>query len=91
MFEFLDEAPATLSRPLAFVEGHAYVTTRIWVKKRVNQTLGKDGNVVRHDPTIVTKERVLVIVRNDGAVLDPENMDSLALQVNLPDIPQENK
>jgi hypothetical protein len=91
IFELLDEAPATLSRPLAFVEGKSYIATWLWIQKTVNETLGKDGKVVRHDPPVVTKERALFIVRNDGAVFGPDDMDRLALQVNLPDVPQEDR
>jgi peptidoglycan/xylan/chitin deacetylase (PgdA/CDA1 family) len=91
IFDLLDEAPATLSRPLAFLEGHSYVATWLWVQKTVNETLGNGGNVVRHDPPIVTKEKALFIVRNNGTVFGPDDMDRLALEVNLPDVPQEDK
>ena len=90
--ELLDDAPATLSKPLGIVDGYAYAATWLWTRTTITESLDKkSGNVVRHDPPIVSQERQLVIVRSDGKVFEPNNMDSLPIRVNLSDIPQEDK
>lgn len=66
--ELLDEAPASIRRPLALLHGHAYAA--IWPHVRVTRTeaLDKQGNVVRLATPEVTTEQRLFIVRDDGVV-----------------------
>jgi hypothetical protein len=73
--ELLDEAPPTISRPLAFINGHAYATT--WLGAQVTT------------PEALTQERQRFIIRDDGVVFGPN--DSVGLQINLGDIPQADK
>ena len=90
--ELLDGAPAILSRPLALVDGHAYAATWLWTNTTITESLDKKTrNVVRHDPAIVTEERQLVLVRSDGTVYEPSNIESLPIRIGLSDIPQEDK
>jgi hypothetical protein len=91
MVELMDEAPPTLSRPLALIDGCAYAATWLWVKKTVRETLDKQGKVVRHDPPLEDRARERFIVRDDGQVFGPDQMDDLGLQVSLSDIPPEDK
>ena len=86
----LDEAPAMLSRPLGIVDGHSYAATWLWVETTERETFGKNGEVIRHDPPLVSQKRQLIIVRGDGIVYEPSNMESLPIRVNLPDIPPEH-
>lgn len=90
--ELLDGAPAMLSRPLAIVDGHAYAATWLWTQTTTRETLDKkSGDVVRHDPPIVSHGRQLIIICDDGTVYEPNNMENLPIRINLLDIPQEDK
>ncbi len=92
IIELLDDAPATIRRPLALVDGSSYAATWPYVKVTVRETVNKAGEIVRHDPPIVNTERRLFIVRGDGTVFSgDEVMDALGLEVRLPEIPPPNK
>jgi hypothetical protein len=75
----LDQAPPTLSRPLGLIEGRAYAATWLWAEVRT------------FDPPNVTREYQQFIVRDDGQRFEPVDLDSLGLQVSLPDNPPENR
>jgi hypothetical protein len=86
--ELLAEPPAAITRPLALVDGCAYVATWLWIKKTVTESLSKDGDIVRHDPPIVSTERKLFVIRGDGTVFGPggdEPLGELGIEVKLPE------
>ena len=91
MIELLDEAPPMMSRPLCLINNQSYAASWLWVKKTTKETIGKDGNIIRHDPPIVTQGKELCIVRFDGVVFGPDNLEALALQINLADVPPQDK
>lgn len=91
--ELLDEAPLKINRPLALVGNHAYVA--IWPHVRVSksETTDKDGNIVRHNPPLVSHEQRLCIVRSDGVIFGSGTnpMDELGLDIHLAEIPPSEK
>lgn len=95
--EFLEEDPREIRRPLSFIDGVAYAAIWPWVRVEKAETINKKGKVVRHNPPVVTKERHLVIIRDDGARfsdLEAVGMPSftdLGLDVRLPEIPRTDK
>lgn len=95
LVELLDNAPPTLRRPLALINGRAYAA--IWPYVQVTQTekLQKDGTIVRFDPPNVKNERRLFVIRDDGKIFGDGNgcepMANLGLEVHLPEIPPDDK
>jgi len=93
IIELLDNAPPALRRPLALVGQYAYATIWPHVKATVTETADKDGNIVKHDPPLVTHERRLCVVRNDGVVFGGGTYDilELGLDLHLSEIPPDEK
>jgi len=91
--ELFDAPLPILSRPLALVDGHAYAAT--WAHARVTRTESQNakGEIVRHDPPLVTTEQRLVVTREDGHIfadgrgVGDEQLDALGFDVRLPEIP----
>lgn len=80
--EILDDAPLTLSRPLALIDGRSYAATWPYV-------LTTDTETGRQE-----KERGLLVVRNDGVTFGDagdEPLKHLELEVKLSDIPPSEK
>jgi hypothetical protein len=73
----LDKAPAILSQPLGFIDGHAYAATWLWA-----EITTAEGTV---------EDRARFIVRDDGAVYGPNDLSDLGLQVKLDDTPPTGK
>lgn len=71
-FEWLDEPPPVLARPLALVAGRAYAAAWISGKRR---TVDDDGRWLERD------EVARVLVRDDGEVFGPGGADPAALGV----------
>jgi hypothetical protein len=92
--ELIDDAPLTIRRPLALVDGRAYAAIWPHVKTTVRETLDKSGNVITlNPPKIETKQRLL-IVRDDGRIFGDggdEPLSELGLDVHLPEIPPAEK
>lgn len=89
--ELLDEAPKTISRPLALIDGRGYVAAWPWTRITQPESPNKrTGEIIRHDPPLERKERRLVVVRDDG-VLFGDGIEwplrELGLEVNLPETP----
>jgi hypothetical protein len=87
LVELLDEAPPTLTRPLALVDGHAYAATWLQVRRTIPESLDKNREVVRHDPPRVETRQELHVVRDDGRLFGPAGdapLEALGLEVRLP-------
>ncbi|MCZ6866295.1 MAG: DUF3854 domain-containing protein [Chloroflexi bacterium] len=91
VFELLDEAPSMVSQPLSLVKAEAYAATWLWAQKTESEGLNKQGDIVRYDPPRVTKERMLFIVRHDGKVFNPDQIDELGLEIKLSDTPLDDR
>lgn len=91
--ELLDYAPPALRRPLALVGGNSYATIWPHVKQTKTESVDKDGNIVRHDPPLVTNERRLCVLRGDGAIFGSgiRDISELGLDVQLTEIPPDEK
>ena len=91
--ELLDCAPPALRRPLALVGNLAYAAIWPHVKQTTTETVDKGGNIVKHDPPIVTSERRLCVVRSDGAIFGSGTYDlsELGLELHLTEIPPDEK
>ncbi len=88
MVELLDEIPLTISRPLSLVNGMAYAATWLPVKVTKSETCDKNGNLTRHEPPIISNEKRLFVVREDGAVFGEGAgypMEKLGLEVKFPE------
>ncbi len=88
--ELLRGEPLALRRPLALIGEHAYAAT--WLQVRVTRTEGltRNGELVRYNPPVVTVERRLFVVRDDGRVFGEGGhapLGELGLEVRLPEIP----
>lgn len=89
--ELLDEAPLAIRRPLCLVDGRAYAAIWPHVKKSVSQKMVNGQVVQLREPEIV-KEQILHIVRDDGNVFGPWQVDfpisKLGIDVFLSNPPQ---
>lgn len=88
--ELLDDEPQNMTRPLALIDGRAYAAT--WLHARVTQTeaTNKQGEIVRLNPPVVTTERRLFVIRDDGRIFGDgaeASFEELALEVHLSEIP----
>ncbi len=89
--ELLDEAPRSLTRPIALIDGHAYAACWPWVKRTIRESEQR-GKIVRHDPPLVERARELYIVRDDGAVFglgERQTVDDLGFEIRLPTAPRD--
>lgn len=92
--ELLDDAPVTMSRPLALIDGRAYAATWCFVRVTVKESKNKQGEIIRHDPPIVQHERRLFIVRDDGTIFGDgghKPIAELGIDIRLPEIPGADK
>ena len=91
--ELLEEAPLTLNRPLALVEGHAYAAVWLYVRTTTTEYLDdKTKQIHRLGTPDVRTEQRLFIVHGDGAVYGDgadKPLADLGLQVALADVPRE--
>lgn len=89
LVELLDEAPLTMRRPLALIDGQSYAATWLWTQTTVKERLDeKTGQVIKLDPPRVTKERRLFMVRNDGVLFGEGGdrpVEDLGIDVALPE------
>lgn len=93
IIELLDHAPLALRRPLALVGNYAYAAIWPHVKTTATETTDKDGNIVKHNPPVVTQGQRLCIVRGDGVIFGDGTNDlaDLELDVHLAEIPPVEK
>ena len=90
----LDEAPATIRRPLSLINGISYAA--IWPYCEVTETeaTNSKGEVVILAQPRVSKGQRLFIVRGDGVIFGEggdKPLDELGLDVILPEIPPTDK
>jgi hypothetical protein len=90
--QMLDTAPLTIRRPLCLIDGRAYAAA--WVPVQRTETQGVvAGEVVKHDPPLVTVAEVLLIVADDGTLYAAGDapgarpLRELGLLVRLPSPP----
>ena len=93
VIELLDCAPLTVRRPLSLVGSRAYAAIWPHVKATVTESTDKEGNIIRHDPPLVTHERRLCILRSDGTIFGSGTRDlsELGLNIQLPETPPDEK
>lgn len=88
--ELLDAAPDTIKRPLCLVKGKAYAAVWPYVLTRRQEKL-VNGQVIRLAAAEEVKEQLLHIVRDDGLVYGPWQLENpisrLGIDVNLPQPP----
>lgn len=92
--ELLDDSPATIARPLALINGQSYAATWMSVKVTRTEELGRNGEIIRHQPAKQTFERRLFIIRGDGVIFGDGGdapLDDLGLLVHLPETPRAEK
>ncbi|HEV7893895.1 MAG TPA: DUF3854 domain-containing protein [Pyrinomonadaceae bacterium] len=93
VIELLDYAPPVLGRPLALIGQHAYAAIWPHVKETKSETVDKSGNILKHDPPLVTYERRLCIVRSDGVIFGSGTyeLSELGLDLHLAEIPPDER
>jgi len=88
--ELLDSAPLTIRRPLCLVDGKAYAAIWPYVLTRATQKL-IGGQVIQLKEPEQIREQSLHIVRNDGAIFGPVEIErplsTLGVDVALPEPP----
>lgn len=88
--ELLDEAPDMIRRPLALIDGKAYAAVWPHVVKRISEKI-INGVVIKLQEPEVIKEQLLHIIRNDGLVFGPWQIENpisrLGIDVHLPEPP----
>lgn len=90
VIKLLDNAPATIRRPLCIVGEHAYAATWLYVEKTETEELDRSGNIITLNPPRITKERTLFSVRDDGRIFGPgadDPIEALGIDVSLPNVP----
>lgn len=95
--ELLEVAPKMITRPLSLIDGVAYAAFWPWVQVTMSESLNKSGEVVKHNPALVTTKQRLVIVRGDGAWFSEietpgmSTFEDLGVLVRLPEIPKQDR
>jgi hypothetical protein len=75
----LDNAPASLRRPLALIENRTYAAIWVYVEVTRTEILDKQGNIVRLPQPEATTEQQLCIARDDGVVFGEGGHKPLAV------------
>jgi hypothetical protein len=90
--EILKDAPATIAKPLALVNGTAYAATWLHFKRTITQSL-QNGKAITLSSPIVKTERGLYLIREDGMVFGDGKtpMKDLPVSVALAEIPPSHK
>jgi hypothetical protein len=88
--ELLDHAPLVIRRPLSLVDGKAYAAIWPYILTRTTQKL-IGGQVVQLNEPEEIREQALHIVRNDGEIFGPAEVEKplsgLGIDVALPEPP----
>lgn len=89
----LAEAPKVMRRPLVMLDGHTYAAAMPFVEIEQRETTDDNGNVKTHNPPLIIKKRLLVIIRDDGKVFyyGQSGFSKLGFSVELPELPREDK
>jgi hypothetical protein len=88
--ELLDASPVMMSRPLALLEGRGFAATWLYTKTTRSESVNKQGEIVRHNPPIVTTGKQLFIVRDDGVIFGEGGnrpLEDIGLDIHLAEIP----
>jgi hypothetical protein len=95
IIELMDAPPLSLRRPSALVDNKAYAAAWPYVKTTCTETKDqKTGQIIKHDPPLVTQEQRLIVVRSDGATFGEGGkyqLTELGFNVLLPEIPPQEK
>ena len=94
LVELLDAAPPVMARPIALIDGRAYLAA--WLHTRVTRTESVDnkGYIVKHNPPLVDYVQKLFILRDDGTVFGEgadKSLDDLGVTLHLREIPPSDK
>ena len=91
--EWLDEAPPTMTKPLCFIDGHAYAATWVYVRTTTTETVNDDGEIVSFAEPRVDTAREMCIVRDDGEVFGAgkNSLDDLGFIFALDSPPADRK
>ena len=92
--ELLDASPVMMSRPLSLLEGRGYAATWLYTKTTRSESVNRQGEIVRHNPPMVTTARKLFIVRDDGVIFGEGGnhpLDDIGLEIYLAEIPPVDK
>lgn len=92
-FELLESPPLAIRRPLSLVEDRAYAAIWPHVRVTIRESVDRSGQIIRHDPPIVSDEQRLMIVRDDGVIFggDSTPLSRLGFAVHLNEIPPAEK
>jgi hypothetical protein len=67
--ELLDASPPTIRRPLCLVDGKAYATAWVNMKRTTSRSVdAATGAATQHEPPLVAVEDVLLVVSGDGTL-----------------------
>lgn len=95
MVELVDDAPLSMRRPLALINGRGYAAIWPHVKTTISETLDeKSGTIIRLNPPLIETKQRLLIIRDDGRVFGQggdEPLANLGIEVHLPEIPPGEK
>ena len=89
----LDEPPKELSRLLAWIDGQAYATTWLWIRKTVTEYQNAKGEIVQFSEPQTVEVPSLFVMREDGTVFgetfDPKvrPLNGLGLTITVTDMP----
>jgi len=91
--ELLEDAPLTITRPLALLNGRAVAAIWPYVKETLREGVNKAGEIVRYNPPIENVEQRLMLVRGDGAIFGDgsRELDEIGALVRLREIPPQEK
>jgi len=92
--ELLETSPVMMSRPLALLQGRGYAATWLYTKTTRSESVNKQGEIIRHNPPIVTTARQLFIVRDDGVIFGEGGnrpLEDIGLDIHLTEIPPTDK
>ncbi len=90
--ELLDEAPPTMRRPLALLDGHAYAACWLPRRVKVHEREDKDGRITVLNPPEVRGETGLYLLRNDGRFFGQSAdspLEEIGFTLSLPDLPRD--
>jgi hypothetical protein len=95
IIELMDAPPTLLRRPVALLDGKAYVAAWPFVKITRSETKDpKTGHIIKHNPPLIEQEQRLIVIRSDGATFGEGGkypFTDLGFGVALPEIPPQEK
>lgn len=83
--ELLEDEPLSMSRPIALINGRAYVA--IWPRVKIvkTETLGSNGDIIKFDQPMIDIERRPLVMREDGKIFSIDDDDNSGFEP-MPDL-----